>query len=39
LFLALTFLRKDQSMLILFLLIPEPPRLVKTRTEMKPKIL
>jgi hypothetical protein len=26
-------------MLILLLLIPEPPMLVKTRTEMKPKIL
>jgi hypothetical protein len=26
-------------MLILLLLIPEPPRLAKTRTEMKPKIL
>jgi hypothetical protein len=33
------FRRKDQSMLILLLLIPEPPRLAKTRMEMKPKIL
>jgi hypothetical protein len=37
LFLALIFPRKDQSMLILLLLILEPPRLAKTRTKMKPK--
>jgi hypothetical protein len=38
-FLGLIFVRKDQSMLIMFLLNLEPLRLTKTRTEMKPKIL
>jgi hypothetical protein len=39
LFLALIFLRKDLWMLILPLLILKPPRLARTRTEMKPKVL
>jgi hypothetical protein len=39
LFLALIFPRKDQSRLILLLLVLKPPRLMKIRTEMKPKDL
>jgi hypothetical protein len=32
-------MRKDLSMLILPLLILKPPRLARTRTEMKPMVL
>jgi hypothetical protein len=38
-FLALIYPRKDQSRLILLLLVLKPPRLMRTRTEMKPKDL
>jgi hypothetical protein len=38
-FLALIFPRKDQSRLILLLLVLKPPRLMKIRMEMKPKDL
>jgi hypothetical protein len=38
-FLALIYPRKDQSRLILLLLVLKPLRLASTRTEMKPKDL
>jgi hypothetical protein len=38
-FLALLFQRKGQFRLILLLLLLKPPRLMKARTEMMPKIL
>jgi hypothetical protein len=36
---ALLFLRKDPSMLKSLLLTPKPPRLVRTRTGMEPRVL
>jgi hypothetical protein len=38
-FLALIYPRKDQSRVILLLLVLKPPRLANTRMEMKPKDL
>jgi hypothetical protein len=38
LFLVLLYERKDLFRLILFLLLPKPPRLRKVRTKMMPKI-
>jgi hypothetical protein len=38
-FLVLIFPRKGQSRLILHLLVPKPPRLMKAKTEMMPKNL